>query len=235
VVFQCYKSTMVFLTGWFFLIPRYYSLHHSTDPHAPLYEFTIWGVVSAVLWVPSGITTIFAVPRIGMGMTTAVSSATSSILSFMVFWLVFGSKMKSYSCGHGCVYYRAPIYLAATVIGMFGMIFSKQLAFRLGVAPHPDMESALKNPVHPKLKEQLLRSAPLSVNSAQSPLTETAAQKATKYLTGLIVAVISGTFGALQYAVVNIGKHHEQTAHGCRHCSKHCPDALAEQFNTFGS
>ena len=52
-------------------------------------------------------------------MTTAVSSATASFLSFMVFWLVFDSKMKSYSCGHGCTYYRAPIYLTATVVGMF--------------------------------------------------------------------------------------------------------------------
>ena len=49
------------------------------------------------------------------------------------------------------------------------------------------------------------------------------------------VAVSSGTFGALQYAVVNIGKHHEQTAQGCRHNASACPAGLIEQFNTFGS
>ena len=188
VIFQCYKSTMVFLTGWLFLIPRYYSLQHTSHPHAQLYQFSMWGVISAVFWVPSGISTIFAVPRIGMGMTTAISSATSTFLSFMVFWLVFGSKMKSYPCGHGCVYYRAPIYLVATVIGMFAMIFSKQLAFRLGLAPHPEMEEALRNPMHPGLKQQLLAhsTAGHSVNSAL-PAQETPAQKATKWALGLIV------------------------------------------------
>ena len=73
------------------------------------------------------------------GMTTAVSAATATFLSFMVFWLVFDSKMKAYSCGHGCTYYRAPIYLTATVVGMFAMIFAKDIAFRLGIANHPDL------------------------------------------------------------------------------------------------
>ena len=84
VVFQCYKSTMVFLTGFLFLIPRALAVQHSADPHAQLYHFSYWGVLSAVAWVPSGISTIFAVPRIGMGMTTAISSAWATFLSFMV-------------------------------------------------------------------------------------------------------------------------------------------------------
>jgi hypothetical protein len=232
VIFQCYKSTMVFLTGWLFLIPRYYSLEHSSHPHAQLYQFSLWGVLSAVFWVPSGISTIFAVPRIGMGMTTAISSATSTFLSFMVFWLVFGSKMKEYPCGHDCVYYRAPIYLVATVVGMFAMIFAKQLAFRLGVAPDPGLED---EPAANDGVEKLLQGGGGSAKINDTTVVETPAQKAQTWALGLIVAVSSGTFGALQYAVVNLGKHHEQSQHGCRDDPTTCPAQLQEQFNTFGS
>ena len=109
---------MVFVTGWLFLIPRYASYRNDHDA-GDLYVFSHWGVVSAAAWVPSGISTIFAVPRIGMGMTVAVTSATGSVLSFLVFWLVFSSKMKRYSCGEDCEYFRAPIYLASCVLGTF--------------------------------------------------------------------------------------------------------------------
>lgn len=121
VVFQCYKSAMVFVTGWLFLIPRYASYRNDHDA-GDLYVFSYWGVVSAAAWVPSGISTIFAVPRIGMGMTVAVTSATGSVLSFLVFWLVFSSKMKRYSCGEDCEYFRAPIYLASCVLGTFSSL-----------------------------------------------------------------------------------------------------------------
>ena len=35
----------------------------------------------------------------------------------------------------GCTYYRAPIYLVATVLGMFLMIFAKEISVR----PHPTL------------------------------------------------------------------------------------------------
>ena len=41
--------------------------------------------------------------------------------------------MKAYPCplGLGCHYYRAPIYLAGTLVGVFAMVFSKQVAVKL--------------------------------------------------------------------------------------------------------
>jgi hypothetical protein len=146
--------------------------------------------------------------------------------------------MKLYSCGSGCSYYRAPIYLTATIAGMFAMIFAKQLAYRLGVAKHPDFEAALHSPIHPQLKAQLLQqqgsAGGSSINSNSSAL-ETPAQKASKWVQGMVVAISSGTFGALQYAVVQIGKRHEQQKSGCWHANTTCPAELTEQFNTFVS
>jgi hypothetical protein len=211
VVFQCYKSTMVFLTGFLFLIPRWLAVKHSDDPQQQLYVFSYWGVLSAVCWVPSGISTIFSVPRIGMGMTTAISAATASTLSFVVFWLVFGSKMKSYSCGVGCTYYRAPIFLAADVLGMFALIFAKDIARRCGLAPPPSepFKSTIAQPVHPAIiaaRKRLLPPADhLSGDhdggpSINSPLLHDggAGGGYGRWVAGICVSVSSGTFGAMQ-------------------------------------
>ena len=97
VVFQCYKSSVVFLTGFVFMLPRWHAVASSSDPGRQLYHFTPWALLSAAAWVPTGITTIYAVPRVGMAMTAAVSSSTFSTLSFVLFWAVFqDSPMKSY-------------------------------------------------------------------------------------------------------------------------------------------
>lgn len=223
-VFQSYKSTMVFLTGFLFLIPRWLAVSHSAEPNQQLYVFSYWGVLSAVCWVPSGISTIFAVPRIGMGMTTAISSATATVLSFLVFWLVFGSKMKSYACGHGCTYYRAPIYLAAVVLGMFGMIFAKEISSCLC---RPGVPSSTRTATKP-----LLASSG-SINNADNTISSGASLG--RWLAGILVAVSSGTFGACQYAVVQLGHRFEGEHYGCRHNADACPADMKEQFNTFGS
>lgn len=133
VVFQLYKSTMVFLTGFLFLIPR--AIDPTLGPvssqkqeygELPLYIFTYWGIVSAAGWIPSGLTTIFAVPIVGVGLAVAVAAGSSSILSFLVFWLVMGEKVKTHSCGDGCTYYLAPVWLFLVVCGMVGMVLSPQ-------------------------------------------------------------------------------------------------------------
>jgi hypothetical protein len=58
--------------------------------------FSWWGVVSAAFWVPSGLLTIASVPLIGMAMQVAVNCAANAVLTFLVFWLVFKSKMKAF-------------------------------------------------------------------------------------------------------------------------------------------
>eukprot|EP00039_Didymoeca_costata_P020333 m.340891 g.340891 ORF g.340891 m.340891 type:complete len:383 (+) comp19621_c0_seq1:197-1345(+) len=227
VVFQLYKSTMVFLTGFLFLIPRYL---RDKDHDAPLYVFTYWGIVSAAAWIPSGLCTIFSVPMIGMGMNVAITSATASVLSFLVFWLVFDSEMKSHSCGKGCTYYRAPIYLSTTVLGMVGMIFAEPVTATL-------FRSRQENA---KLKEK----APLLVND--SPVKEPVKKSQTvpvgsfKYWLGIFMSIVGGVFAATQYAVVTLGKRYEQTNAGCyskhnKTIEKECPPDIVEAFDDFGS
>lgn len=68
---------------------------------SPVYCFSWWGIVSALGWIPSGLCTISAVPRLGVGMSIAVTTSTASVMSFLVFWLVLGEKMKQHEIsGH---------------------------------------------------------------------------------------------------------------------------------------
>jgi len=224
VTFQCYKSSMVFLTGLLFFIPRYLQytkMQKDGEETGPFYAFSYWGVLSAAAWVPSGITTIFAVPRIGMSMTMAVSSATSSVLSFMVFWLVFDSKMKDYPCGEGCTYFRAPIYLAACLIGMFGMIFSKNVAGCFGFAKESAKDRAEEKP--------------LLINSNDDEKKGPPANTFGRFVVGMISAILSGTFGATQYGIVTAAKMYEKKKHGCYTNETLCPPVVIEEFHTIGS
>ena len=140
VVFQLYKSSCVFLSGFLFLIPRYLAWHGAGGKHggkhggfagAPLFVFNWWAFLSAAFWIPAGLFTIFSVPIVGVGLQVALAASTSSVVTFLVFWLAFGTRMKSYSCGDGCAYYLAPLYLVGTVCGMVALIFSAPLADRL--------------------------------------------------------------------------------------------------------
>jgi hypothetical protein len=127
IVFQLYKSTVVFLSSFLFLLPRYVRWHAANDG-TPLFVFNWWGVASAALWIPAGLTTIWSVPIIGMGLQVAVAASSSAVVSFCAFWLLFGTKMKEHSCGGTCVYYLAPLYLFFTVMGMVTLIFSEKVA-----------------------------------------------------------------------------------------------------------
>ena len=85
LIFQGYKSTLVCLTGLLFIFPVW-----ARDDAVHL---SWWGVASAAAWVPSGFCTIAAVPLIGLSFAIVISCASSSILSFLVFWLVLGEKV----------------------------------------------------------------------------------------------------------------------------------------------
>jgi hypothetical protein len=76
---------------------------------------------------------------IGMGMQVAISCAANALLSFLVFWLVFDTPMKEYythdynaTSGEGHMYYKAPIFLAATVLGMVALVYAEKIAIKLG-------------------------------------------------------------------------------------------------------
>jgi hypothetical protein len=60
IIFQCYKSFWVCLTGSLFLIPALSNFGR--------FEFSWWGFASAAAWVPSGMCTIVSVPLLGVSM-----------------------------------------------------------------------------------------------------------------------------------------------------------------------
>ena len=92
------------------------------------FEFTWWAVLSAFAWIPSGLTTIFSVPIIGVSMSVVINASFSSILSFLVFWLVFHEEIKSHDIdGHNV--YLAPAYLALICVGMVGLVMAPRVKF----------------------------------------------------------------------------------------------------------
>lgn len=230
VVFQLYKSSIVCLAGILFLFYR------GISGQNPTYEFTYWGAVSAAFWVPSGLLTIGSVPLIGMGMQMAISCASNSVLSFLVFWLVFDSKMKEYSCGHGCEYARAPIYLGTTVLGMISLIFAKQIATVFGCekkdTPLSDMgekQALLRDPVNEG-----------SGDTSKKPIVRSAGRGHIPFphlVLGILLSLMCGVFAAGQYAVLSIGKKFEGKKFNCTVKKVHsdCPLQLKESFDIVGS
>lgn len=226
VVFQLYKSSIVFLTGWLFLIPR---ALRTLPEGEPLYEFSIYGIMSAAFWVPSGLLTIASVPMIGMGMQVAISCAANAVLSFLVFWLVFGSEMKQYSCGADCTYYRAPIYLSATVLGMISLIFSQKIAGLLGCGDAPAGRASRSE------KEGLLGSVNGGLRGSvnYAPIGDQSKSVGT-FVLGFCLAIGCGIFAAAQYAVLNPA---EKFTMSNAHCGKketpQSSDACKGLFESF--
>lgn len=122
IVFQCYKSFWVCVTGLFFLVPRLVS------NDTPVYQFTWWAVIAAASWIPSGICTITSVSLIGVGMGIVINTATAAILSFLVFWLVVGEEVKEHDI-NGAHVYLAPMWLICIVFGMAGLVYAPQIEF----------------------------------------------------------------------------------------------------------
>lgn len=199
------------------------SISQSRKPSPSRYAFNWWAVVSAAFWVPSGLLTIGSVPLIGMAMQVAVSCAANAILTFLVFWLYFGSKMKEYPCGANCHYYRAPIYLVTTVLGMFALIFAPALAVKLGLEKAKDEES-----------NQNERSRLLPINDA----SEGGNKKKTSYfmfVLGLGLSVGCGVFAAVQYAVLTVAKKDVEKANNCSVKAATCSPEVNEEYDNFGS
>jgi hypothetical protein len=123
VVFQMYKTAVVFVSGFVFLLPR--ALRGAELPAGQAaFVFSWWGFVAAFFWIPAGLTTIASVPLVGMGLVVAVSSASNAILSFTIATAVGINRMQPHSCGPAnCTFYLAPVWLATTVLGIMVMVF----------------------------------------------------------------------------------------------------------------
>jgi hypothetical protein len=217
IIFQCYKTISVFFFGLTIVAIR------AASGHKPVYEFTKWGILSAAAWIPSGLFTITSVPLCGVGMAIVINASTAAVLSFLVFWLVFDEKVKQHEVGGKEIYF-APIFLAAIVMGMMGLVWAPKVKFSGGDDEDEQDEYAQK---------EALLDAPSKPK-----------QTAKRTFLGICAAILAGFFSAMQYAVMTIGKHYEEDhalnhltgKMGCRKDMKHsCPTKLVEQFDNFGS
>lgn len=219
VVFQCYKSFWVMATGLLFAIPVYAQGH--------MLQLTPWALLSALCWVPSGLSTVAGVNFIGVSLTIVISCAVSSVGSFLVFWLALGEKIKAHQIG-GRTVYLAPFWLAGCVLGMVALVYGPQLvASRCGARAklHAD-GGALLDADGPRLDAEATEQGARSDGSRPS---------ASRFVIGLLLACSSGTFGAVQYAVVTIGRGIEEQKAGCHQKPSTCPEALKQAFDPLGS
>ena len=228
IIFQCYKTLSVFMFGAVILGIR---AARGTNDDTKTSEFTRWDLASAAAWIPSGLFTITSVPLCGVSMAMVINASTGCLLSFLVFWLVLGEKVKEHKIGEHEIYF-APLYLAAILCGMCGMVYAPKLKLSTEDRDEENVESGHKQ------KDQLLGDGDIS------PGQEKRKVGLGWQFFGVCAAILAGFFSALQYAVMTIGKHYEQDHAlnlyngeiGCRKdWATTCPPKLREQFDNFGS
>lgn len=235
LVFQCYKSAWVFATGFLFLIPN---AMRGTEP---VFEFTWWAVLSAAAWIPAGICTIAAVPRIGMGMAMLLNAGTCSWLSFLVFWFFEGERMRQHNV-RGHEVYLAPVYLASMMLGMSQLVAvgAEPVCASATHAELIELVSEEDNEKAWKLKKTLARGGrwPQRIRLAcfiESSLKSLSiAQMDRDWLLGVSCAVMGGVLSAIQAAAVTIGRQHAMQTAGCTELSA-CPADVRERFNSCSS
>jgi glucose uptake protein GlcU len=82
LVFQSYKTFMCFVTSWFILF------HEE-------FEFTPWGIVSGLFWVPGGVATVYAIKSAGLAIGIGIGSSFIVLVSFVWGIFVFGEAVHS--------------------------------------------------------------------------------------------------------------------------------------------
>eukprot|EP00943_MAST-04B_sp_MAST-4B-sp1_P006785 g6785.t1 len=82
LVFQTYKTFWVFVTCWvtIFWVPL---------------EFTPWGIVSGLSWVPAGVAAVVSVQHVGLGVGQGTWSSIIVFVSFLWGTLFFHEKLRS--------------------------------------------------------------------------------------------------------------------------------------------
>ena len=224
MVFQAYKSFWVFATGFLALIAISAAGHQ--------FEFTWWSVASAAGWIPSGLCTIVAVTRIGVSMAVVVSCSSAAVLSFLVFWLVFGEEIQRHEVG-GQKIYTAPIYLVLAVVGMCGLVLAPKLAGpgggqRVKKSDEDRVDDDEGSPRTPSENERFIEPSP---DNIAAPVVRRLLGGAA----GLLAAFGAGVFSAVQYGLINAGKRYEMARAGCAGRASTCPPELTEKFDNFGS
>jgi len=245
VVFQCYKTFWVFVTGWIFVAANFL---RGKDI---IFKFSWWAVVSNAAWIPSGLCTIAAVPRIGLAMTIVVSTGTASAMSFLVFWLVLGEQMKKHDLPGGSFhFYLAPVYLIGILVGMSMLVAVPHSRTPLTKSPRflGDMSSHCKGALGavnaavvgqheaPEPSENEVDSFVEKAScNARANIEDTKSLLSGSWRSGLVLAVCAGTFSAAQFGAVTVGRRLAERDAGCEGSHDSCPPALREQFDNFGS
>jgi hypothetical protein len=202
-IFQSYKSFWVFALAFIFLLVNYLRAK-------PLFIFTWWAVAAAALWVPAGFATIAAVGYCGVATTAVFDAAVNSTVQFLVS-LMLDQTMKTHGASNVPF---APIYLAAVVVGMVGLILSPRVNFG------PKVEAAVKLNSNAPTASTISVSLGLDDVSVLLP-EETKPDPAARreYVVGVLLAMLAGLCSALKFAVKHIGSNLD-TSDSATHKSK---------------
>jgi len=101
LVYQTWKSVMCFITSW--LVLTYNK-----------FEFTLWGIVSGIFWVPGGVLTIIGIQSAGLAAALGVLCCVAAITSLSVGILVFEEPVWSIPITIGAAF--------TLLCGLVGMI-----------------------------------------------------------------------------------------------------------------
>lgn len=138
LVYQTYKSVWCFLTAW--LILTYVK-----------FQFTWWGIISAIFWVPAGTAAVVAVKNVGVAVGQAIWSSLIVLVSTIWGFVIFHEKIVS-----------IPLVVAGYVLlvcGLIGMaFFSVPKAKQLHEIPYSILQNEVKI-VNPTKHEILLENS----------------------------------------------------------------------------
>lgn len=102
LVFQSYKTFMCFITSLLILAFE--------KP-----EFTPWGIVSGLFWVPGGVATVYAVKTAGLAIGIGIGSSFIVLVSFV--WGIFVFQERVHSKFSACC------AIASMMLGLMGMSY----------------------------------------------------------------------------------------------------------------
>jgi glucose uptake protein GlcU len=115
MVFQTYKTAMCFLTCWPILLALRHFQHQDNDEPQPLFNFTPWGLVSGLFWVPGGVATVYAVQSAGLAIGIGIGSSFIVLVSFVWGVFVFAEPIHSRA--------GATFAIACMMSGLLGMSY----------------------------------------------------------------------------------------------------------------
>jgi len=204
--FQFMKSSCVFLTSWLILTWKPFT-------------FTIWGLVGAALWIPSGLLFITSVQFTGVAFASPVTNGCEVVVSFC--WGAFFFKEEVHSWA------LAALALVIMIIGMIGISFSvnyekikaareakktpRQFSVNVAAQPISEETSLMKDDQKTYLQEKEYKYVD---QEAQKPIPDKQAEDKKKFLLGIFCAVLAGFFGGTQNVPM---KHAPKEAHGIQY------------------